>query len=346
MRHALLGATLALAMAAGCTPSLPRERVTFAVLAGVYYSATPGAAVEAAMVEDAEALLKKAVADLNATKGLDFVVVAGDLLARADPLSLDRAKALLSELRVPYAVVLGEYDGPGLIEKPPAPDPAAPGAAPPQAGGESRSTVIWAFQGRGLSGSEGYWSQEILPGLVLVGLDTVQPGRPGGHVDPQQLAWLDRTLGSRADKMVIVAGHHGLVPLHPLDEGALWRHMMVDNADAVREVLDRHPNVLMVLSGHHHLAAGRVGGRIVYLASPSVSVWPLAYHLVCVTPKEAEAVWVPLAGDDVSRRAQERLLGSAAYRGVFPAGEDGDTTCVRLFGGSKMEVYPLRAIRP
>ncbi len=346
MRHALLGVLIALALAAGCTPSVPRERVTFAVLAGVYYSAAPGAAVEAAMVEDAEPLLKKAVADLNATKGLDFVVVAGDLLARADPLSLDRAKALLSELRVPYAVVLGEHDGPGLVEQPPGPNPGAPDAAPPPAGGESRSTVIWAFQGRGLSGSEGYWSQEILPGLVLVGLDTVQPGRRGGHVDPQQLAWLDRTLGSRADKVVIVVGHHGLVPLHPLDEGTGWRHMMVDNADAVREVVERHANVLMVLSGHHHLAAGRVGGRMVYLASPSVSVWPLAYHLVRVTPKEAEAVWVPLASDDLSRRAQERLLGSAAYRGVFPPGEDGDTACLRLFGGSKMEVYPLRAIRP
>jgi hypothetical protein len=31
---------------------------------------------------------------------------------------------------------------------------------------------------------------------------------------------------------------------------------------------------------------------------------------------------------------------------VFPAGEDGDTACVRLFGGKKMEIYPLPTIRP
>jgi hypothetical protein len=102
----------------------------------------------------------------------------------------------------------------------------------------------------------------------------------------------------------------------------------------------------MVLAGNCRFAEGRVQGRVVYLSSPSASIWPMAYHLVRLTPREAEAVWVPLADDDLTRRAQDRLLGSAAYRGVFPPGEDGDTACVRLFGGKKMEVYPLPAIRP
>jgi len=67
---------------------------------------------------------------------------------------------------------------------------------------------------------------------------------------------------------------------------------------------------------------------------------------VNLTKTEAEAVWVPLDQGDLARRAQERLLASAKYRGVFPPGEDGDTACVRLFGGGKMAVVPLPAIRP
>ncbi|HUU10515.1 MAG TPA: metallophosphoesterase [Phycisphaerae bacterium] len=338
---------LALVLAAGCTPALQRQRTTFAVLAGVYYSAGGGAAVDGAMVEDAEGLLVKAIADINARKDLDFVVVAGDLLARADALSLDRAKALLAELRAPYYVVLGAYDGPGRpVKATEAPAPPTPPKVPAAAEGGSRSTVIWSFQGHGFSGPDGYWVHEVLPGLVLVGLDTVQPGRRAGHVDAQQLAWLDETLSRHADRLVLVVGHHGLVPLHPLDEGTAWQHLMVDNAEEVRQIIERHPNVLMVVSGHHHFAGGRIAGSVVYLASPSVSVWPLAYHLVRLTPKEAEAVWVPLADGDLARKGQERLLGSAEYRGVFPAGEDGDTACVRLFGGNKMTVYPLPAIRP
>jgi len=334
------------ALAAGCTPTLGREQTTFAVLAGAYFSAVPGVTVDGAMVEDAETLLKKAVADLNARDDLNFVLVAGDLLARSDPLSLDRAKAVLAELRAPYYMVLGDHDGPGPpVTSAEAVPPKAETAAAPGAGG-SRSTVIWAFQGHGLSGSEGYWVCPVPPDLVLVGLDTVRPGRRGGHVDAAQLAWLDRTLTGHADKVVVLVAHHGLVPLHPLDEGTAWGHLMVDNAAAVRTVLEDHPNVLMVVTGHHHFAGARIAGSIVYLASPSVGVWPLAYHLVRLTPKQAEAVWVPLAGADLSRRAQDRLLASREYRGVFPEGEDGDTACVRLFGGNKMQVHPLPAIRP
>jgi len=185
-----------------------------------------------------------------------------------------------------------------------------------------------------------------MAGVVMVGLDTVRPGSPEGHVGAEQLGWLERMLSAQSGKAVIVVSHHGIVPLHPLDEGAAWRHMMIDNAAAVQRVLDRHPNVVMAVMGHHHFAQMQVSGRVVYLSTPSVSVWPLAYTLVRLTPKEAEVAWVPLGGEDVSRRAQERLLASPQLRGVFPAGDDGDTACVRLFGGRKMEAYPLPGIRP
>jgi len=347
MRRSALWIGLGVLLAAGCTPTLQRERTTFAVLAGTYYSAVPGVKVEAAMVEEAEMLLGRAVADLNARKDLDFVVVAGDLLARSDPLSLDRAKFALAELHAPYYVVLGDYDGPGSpVKSAELSAPKAEAATPTPGEGGSRGTVIWAFQGHGFSGSEGYWVRAIPPDLVLVGLDTVRPGRRGGHVDARQLAWLDRTLTRYADKVVVVVAHHGLIALHPLDEGTEWRHLMVDNAAAVRDLLGHHPNVLMVVTGHHHFAGGQVAGPIVFLASPSAGVWPLAYHLVRLTPKQAEAVWVPLTCGNLARRALEKLLASREYRGVFPKGEDGETACVRLFGGNKMKVYPLPAIRP
>ena len=321
-------AALGAAAVGGCGPSVPRGKITFANLAGIYYSPGGDAAVEGALVEDSEALLERAVKELNGTKDLDFVVLSGDLFARADGLSLDRMKGILAELRVPYYVVLGDHDMPAAKT------------------GLSRSVIALAFEGHGFAGTQGSWSREVGRGLVVVGRDTAQAGRPGGHVDATQLGWLDRTLAANAGKAAIVVAHHGLVALHPLDEGSAWRELMVDNAEAVREVLGRHANVVLVVTGHHHFAEGQVRGRTVYVSSPSVSVWPLAYHLVRLTPQEAEAVWVPLGSDGQTRRAQDRLLGSAAYRGVFPEGEDGDTACVRLFGGKKMAVYRLPGVRP
>jgi len=354
MRRPVLGLLAAAALAAGCTPAVPRPPITCAVLAGAYYSARGNVAVDPALVEESERLLRSAVRDVNARENVDVAIVAGDLLAQAEPLSIDRARTILDELRVPYYVVLGEHDGPMPVRRPSEvwPRPGEEGGRPamPPAGeaaaGASRSTVLWTFQGHGLSGPDGYWVEEVKPGVVLVGLDTVDPGRRAGHVDARQLAWLDHTLGRYAGKMVVVVAHHGLMPLHPLDEGVAWQHLLVDNAAEVRQVLERHPNVVMVVTAHHHFAGGRIAGRIVYVASPSVSVWPMAYHLIRIDQEMAETVWVPLASGALARRGQERLLASEEYRGVFPKGEDGDTACVRLFGGNKMKVYRLPTIRP
>lgn len=317
-------------LAAGCGGAavVPHEKITFANLAGIYFSATPGTQVDGALVEDSEALLVRAVTDLNKAKDLNFVVISGDLFARADALSLDRAKGVLAELKAPYYVVFGDHDVPADKE------------------GMSRTVLALAFQGHGFEGPENYWAHEAAPGLLLVGLDTAQAGRRAGHVDATQLDWLDKTLTQNANKAVVVVAHHGLAQIHPLDEGSEWRDLLADNADEVRAVLARHKNVVLVVTGHHHMAAGSVSGSSIYLAGPSLSVWPLAYHLVRLTPREAEAVWVSVGTDDQTRRAQDRLLTSKSLRGVFPPGEDGDTACVRFFGGNKMEVYPLQDIRP
>jgi len=104
--------------------------------------------------------------------------------------------------------------------------------------------------------------------------------------------------------------------------------------------------VLAVVSGDAHFAATRATGRILYLTSPSLGIWPLAYHLVLVGPKEVEALWVPAATDAVVHAAQNRLLETPLYRGVFAAGEDGDTACIRLFGGHKLEKVPLPSVTP
>jgi 3',5'-cyclic AMP phosphodiesterase CpdA len=338
---------LATTLAAGCTmgATAPRERLTFAVLAGAYLPAGAPVPIEGAMTEDAEALLRKTVTDLNNVKNLNFVIIAGDLLARADGPSNDRARAILAGLKVPYYVALGATDGPVAAVKP-ATAGAAPSAAAVIESGLPRTAVTWAFQGHGFAGPNGYWSQEVAPNVVVVALDTCQPGRADGHVDAAQLAWLDRTLAASAGKSVILVAYHEFLALNALDEAAAWHHKLVDNAAEVRQRLEKYPNVLAVVSGNSHFAEGRAVGGTVYLAAPSVSVWPLAYQLVLVSPKGTEADWVPLADEALSRRAQERLLVSPQWRGVFPPGEDGDTACVRLFGGKKLVEYPLQGSRP
>ena len=155
------------------------------------------------------------------------------------------------------------------------------------------------------------------PGLVLVALDTVQPAAAGGHVGARQLEWLDRTLAEAEGKSVIVAAYHQLQSMSPLDESDLWLYKTVDNAADVRAVLEKHSNVVAVLAGDAHSASSRAAGRILYLSSPSLGIWPLAYHLLQLRPREIETAWVPAAPDALVHRA-EPPAGKPAVPGRVP----------------------------
>ncbi|MDP6381122.1 MAG: hypothetical protein QF662_07230, partial [Phycisphaerae bacterium] len=133
-----------LAAVVGCTPR-PKGTLTIANLAGVHF-ARAAEGDGAVLAEDAEKLLTDAVAEFNATKELDFVVLSGNLLQAPRPANLDRMKEILDGLRVPYFIVLGNTDM-----------ASGPADAEAQAA-VSRSTILWTFQGHGVSGPEGYWA--------------------------------------------------------------------------------------------------------------------------------------------------------------------------------------------
>lgn len=91
-----------------------------------------------------------------------------------------------------------------------------------------------------------------LPGVILALVDTVVPGRSGGRVSAEQLEWLDE-LGSRADRAVLVFGHHhpwirtGSASSDPASFG-------IDPHDSERliEVVARRPALVGYFAGHTH----------------------------------------------------------------------------------------------
>ncbi|MDK1032539.1 MAG: hypothetical protein QGD94_11065, partial [Planctomycetia bacterium] len=205
---------------------------------------------------------------------------------------------------------------------------------------------IWTFQGHGFSGPKGYWAQEVTPGTVLVGRDSARVGRRGGFLDDKQLKWLDETLNTYREKAVIIIAHHGLTNFHPFDESVVWQHLTVRNSAAVRDVISRHPNVILAITGHHHFAAGKAIGHVVHIASPSLTVWPLAYHLIRINKKSVETLWLPIGSDKLQAKARGRLFADHEWRGPFPAGEQGDTELIRLFGAHKSQTFKFAEIRP
>ena len=91
----------------------------------------------------------------------------------------------------------------------------------------------------------------VLPGVVLAILDTAAPGLASGRVSVEQLDWLDE-LGRRADRPVLVFGHH-----HPWAPGSPSRPdgyfgIHPDDSERLVEVVARRPRLVGYFAGHTH----------------------------------------------------------------------------------------------
>jgi 3',5'-cyclic AMP phosphodiesterase CpdA len=90
-----------------------------------------------------------------------------------------------------------------------------------------------------------------LPGVTLAILDTVVPRSPSGQVSAEQLEWLDE-LGARADRPVLVFGHH-----HPWQPGSKARPetyfgINCDDSEKLVDVVARRRALVGYFAGHTH----------------------------------------------------------------------------------------------
>jgi Icc protein len=166
--------------------------------------------------------------------GFDAVLCSGDLV-NDEPAGYAHFARELSRLGKPVYCVPGNHDDPALMRR-------ALAAAPFQVCGHV---------------DHGAWR------LVL--LDSCIPGEARGHLSQGELARLDAALAGGRDRFAMVCVHH-----HPVSMASRWLDALgIDNAAALFEVLDAHPQVRLLSWGHvHQLFDDRRRG-VRLLATPS-----------------------------------------------------------------------------
>lgn len=176
----------------------------------------------------------------------DVVLATGDLVDRGTAAEYAEVRALLGRLTMPCYAIPGNHD--------------------------RRDTMRQAFAEDGyLNGADGFlhYSIEDYP-LRLVALDTVIPGKTGGTLCEERLAWLDSTLAGAPDRPTLVFMHHP--PLHTgiskMDEEGF------DATADLARVLRDHPQVEAVVAGHIHR---KISGR---LARSAVCTCPSTSHQI------------------------------------------------------------------
>lgn len=255
--------------------------------------------------DQADALLVEACQQLNAIADLDFVLLTGDVIDSATPDEVARLRAALETLEKPWHFVPGNHDG--FID-PNRPEAYRPHEALPLFDPRLADPVPHAQQAR--------WVRQIRPGVRLIGLDTRKPDDWGGVVDGEQMAWLRAALSGQRDDLVIVAMHHPVHHLGPHSQSpGYWTKFVCDNAAEIDALFDAHPQVRLVLAGHHHANHLRLHNGRLHVNTAALSGYPCQYRTIRMTPLEVgwrTEVMLHPVGDEATRaRAFDVLAGSS-----------------------------------
>ncbi len=99
----------------------------------------------------------------------------------------------------------------------------------------------------------------------IVLLDSVKPGEAGGHLSRAELARLEQSLKTAANRHTLVCLHH-----HPVSMRSRWLDSVgLDNAAEFFEIIDKHANVRAISWGHVHQSFDETRNGVRLLATPS-----------------------------------------------------------------------------
>ena len=98
-----------------------------------------------------------------------------------------------------------------------------------------------------------------------------------GKLSDEQLRFLDDELNQNQDKVVLIAMHHPSVePFVSYDHSIL-------NANEINEILVKYTNPIVVISGHYHATKIRTIGNLVFVSTPSMVTYPMAFRHIKIT---------------------------------------------------------------
>lgn len=211
-----------------------------------------------------KALLTDAIEQINEMVGLDFVLFTGDMVDSATTENYYNYYSILSKLKYPSLNAFGNHDFAGELSK------------------EEVLETVKKYNPN-YTFSDSYYAFSPKTDYRIIILDPVIKDRTtsNGEIPEEQLNFLDRELSDNKDKVVVIAMHH------PSVEPFIAKEHSIINADRFNEILLKYKNPIVVLTGHYHAAKIRRMGNIVFVSTPSMVTYPMAFrHIKIVNYKD------------------------------------------------------------
>ena len=215
---------------------------------------------------DTAAALVRLVQTLNQLRPQpDLVVISGDLVDTGTAEEYAHLRDLLAPLRAPLMAIPGNHD--------------------------HREAMRSVFPDQPFQPTSPLNQLRRIGDLDVLGLDSSVPGQPHGELDAVTKSWLDAMLETDPARPALLFLHH------PPFKMGIW-HMdqqNLANADALSDIVIRHPRVALVAAGHcHRSTVTRYAGTLATICpapnhavaldldralKPSFIIEPPAFHL-------------------------------------------------------------------
>ena len=185
---------------------------------------------------DTHTLLRQTLAHLALNHGdADALLLTGDLSQDESLQSYRHLQEYLKPLGIPAYALAGNHDHPALMQA--------------------------VFNGEGISCTKAFSAGTWQVLLVNSALD----GEVAGYITESEQQWLESQLLDNPHTPTLIATHHPAV-----NTGSRWLDTLgIKNADALLRIIDQHPQIKAVLSGHIHQELTVERNGVFYLATPS-----------------------------------------------------------------------------
>lgn len=225
-------------------------------------------------VVDSGKVLPKAIADINSLKNIDFVVFTGDNIDKANSNDLENFLKIANKLNVPYYVVIGNHE---VFKSQHFTKVDYMKTVRKYSKYSKPKTANYTFEKKGIVF------------LVVDGAKEVIPG-PAGYYKKDTLKWLDRQLAKHKNSKVVIFQHF------PIVAPCYNRTHTTFNVEAYEAVLNKHSNVIAIVSGHYHTNGETKKDGIYHISSPAMVEGPHNYKIIeiCNKNKKGHEIYTQL----------------------------------------------------